>query len=127
MRVKFVLAGNSSLLDLAPLPSIGAGTGGDNASTGLSQGQASWASRSEASSVRSNGNNGNGQKRDKHGNMTALAAGGKSKLYQSASSSGSLSEDPEAALNNVLEKIRRHKNRSGGWTEEKIRDLAHSK
>mmetsp|Transcript_33170 Transcript_33170/g.33780 ORF Transcript_33170/g.33780 Transcript_33170/m.33780 type:complete len:534 (-) Transcript_33170:176-1777(-) len=117
LRMKFMMAGNSVLLDTLPLPGINqsssAGSNTHNSST------VSWApsvGSNDGSPVRNVGKSSlrSSSAESRHGRgHTQFAEGTKTE------SNGS----PEPSLDHILEKIRRHKHESAGWTDEKIQGL----
>lgn len=114
LRVKFMMAGNTTLLDAVPLPGISRAN--SFADTGNSGSNVSWAQEVETSG--------------KSLAMMKSSSGGSSSGKRSklgGHRSGLEEDDADAQLDHVLEKIRRHKHESAGWTEDKVKDLVKGK
>eukprot|EP01041_Mallomonas_annulata_P011303 gene11303-23655_t len=112
LRMKFMYAGNSMLLDSVQLPDIErSGSAGGNS-------QVTWPSPSPASMQYTN-------------SIATATTSTSSKLPKTKRAKGfeyhetleDLNADPEASMNNIMEKIRRHKHESAGWTDDKLNDL----
>lgn len=135
LRMKFMMAGNTTLLDAMPLPVINTHTNNNSfAESGNHGSTVSWAPDMETPGASPNGRSKviTTMKSTSSGGGGSSSSGKRRKSgggFQSSSSSaaGAQEEDPDAQLGHVLEKIRRHKHESAGWSDDKLKDLVKTK